>query len=65
MICPRIAPAVPREITVQSSASYPFIPLPSPDRECVIILQDQAINDSKEEISALNTLIDLNISKYT
>ncbi len=34
----RRAPADPREIMAQSSASYPFIPFPPPDRECVIIL---------------------------
>ncbi len=32
-------PADPREIMAQSSTSYLFIPFPSPDRECVIILK--------------------------
>jgi hypothetical protein len=52
---PRRAPADPREIMAQSSASYPFIPFPPPGRECVIILKDNSINGTKEEIHALNT----------
>ena len=35
-------PAQPREIRVHSSASYPFMSLPQPDRECVSLLQDHA-----------------------
>jgi hypothetical protein len=46
-----------QQILVQSSASYPFIPLPPPDRECVTrnILRDHAINGTKEEIHAFKT----------
>ncbi len=33
VVGPRWAPADPSEILVQSSASYPFIPLPPQDRE--------------------------------
>jgi hypothetical protein len=52
---PRRAPSYPREIMVQSSVSYPFIPLPPPDRECVIIRRDHAIDGTKEEMHAFKT----------
>jgi hypothetical protein len=46
---PRRAAADPREIMVQSSASHPFIPLPPPNRDCVIILKDHSNNRTKEK----------------